>query len=38
VISKVQRTHRWQLTKHGATIAALITGARFATPEKLLAV
>jgi hypothetical protein len=38
LISKVPHTHRWQLTPHGQTLAALTTAARSATSQKLLAV
>jgi hypothetical protein len=38
LISKVQHTHRWQLTPHGQTLVALTTAARCATSQKLLAV
>lgn len=37
LIYKVQRSHRWQLTKQGQTLAALTTAARHATSKKLLA-
>jgi hypothetical protein len=37
LIYKVQHSHRWQLTQHGQTLAALATAARHATSEKLLA-
>lgn len=38
LIHKVPHTHRWQLTPHGQTVAALATAARHATSQKLLAV
>lgn len=38
LISKVPQTHRWQLTEHGQTLAALTTAARQSTGQKLLAV
>lgn len=37
LIQKVQNTHRWQLTRHGQTLAALTSAARHATSQKLLA-
>ena len=37
LIGKVPRTHRWQLTPKGQTLATLTAAARHATSQKLLA-